>query len=62
MLAWISSTLGRMICSVNEACSVMWLSPFSLSRQTLAPINPPTALPVDTPIDTPAGSPVDRLQ
>src|SRR5918994_68056 len=28
MLAWISSTLGRMICSVNEACSVM-LPPFS---------------------------------
>src|ERR671913_1700939 len=23
MLAWISSTLGRMICSANEACSVM---------------------------------------
>jgi hypothetical protein len=34
---------------------------FFLSRQTLAPINPPTGLPVDTPIDTPAGSPVDRL-
>jgi hypothetical protein len=27
---------GRMICSVNEACSVMWLSPFSLSHQSLA--------------------------
>src|SRR5918995_516568 len=35
MLAWISSTLGRMICSVNEACSVMWLSPLSLSHQSL---------------------------
>jgi hypothetical protein len=57
MLAWISSTLGRMICSLNEACSVMWLSPFSLSRQTLAKTNPPT----DTPADTPADTPVDRL-
>jgi hypothetical protein len=47
MLAWISSTLGRMICSVNEACSVMWLSPLSLSRQTLAKTNPPTDTPVD---------------
>jgi hypothetical protein len=59
MLAWISSTLGRMICSLNEACSVMWLAPFSLSRQTLAKTNPPT----DTPTTgTPTtGTPVDRL-
>jgi hypothetical protein len=42
---------GRMICSVNEACSVMWLSPFSLSRQTIAKTNPPTDTPADTPVD-----------
>jgi hypothetical protein len=46
-----------MICSLNEACSVMWLSPFSLSRQTLAKINPPT----DTPTGTPTNTPVGRL-
>jgi hypothetical protein len=53
MLAWISSTLGQMICSVNEACSLMWLSPFSLSRQTLAKTRPSAG--------DPAGTPVDRL-
>jgi hypothetical protein len=47
MLAWISSTLGRMICSLNEACSVMWLSPFSLSHQTRAKTNTTTDTPVD---------------
>jgi len=51
MLAWISSTLGRMICSVNEACSLTWLSPSSLSRQTLAKTDPKTDPTTDTPVD-----------